>query len=401
MSTGQTTGTQNPGAAVAGVTAGAGPPQDGQQDVVLTLQRHLLPAGVPVFPQVRLAARHLVARQNPGGGCFDVFALAGGTIALMVGSAVSDGPGAVAAMSELRTVLREALLGGAVPGEALSQMDEFAARTPGASGAAVGLALLDPATWSLRYTSAGQPPPLVWDPAGRAEELPAADGGPLGTGQNHRVIADAIVPPGAVLVMCSDGRGPDAPRSPEPVTSVFTGWDPEQTNAADRLCTALAETLADRADGEDVTVLAAHHLPGPGQDLAMRLPAEPTALRQMRARLRAWLDALGTSALDRVDTELAVYEAAANAIMHGRPERGEATVSVQARLDGTGGVLIEVTDLGRWRVRESDAAQERTGGRGLSVISKVTAELTITPSPDGTTVIMRRALSHPASVDRA
>lgn len=47
------------------------------------------------------------------------------------------------------------------------------------------------------------------------------------------------------------------------------------------------------------------------------------------------------------------------------------------------------------------AAEDRSGGRGLAVISKVTDELTIRPSPDGTTVLMRRALTHPVTVDRA
>jgi anti-sigma regulatory factor (Ser/Thr protein kinase) len=102
-----------------------------------------------------------------------------------------------------------------------------------------------------------------------------------------------------------------------------------------------------------------------------------------------------------VDTELAVYEAAANAIVHGRPSHGEATVTVEARLDGTGGVLVEVTDRGRWRTPGDEPDQPRPGGRGLSVISKVTGELTIAPSATGTTVVMRRALRRPVRVGPA
>ncbi|MGH3159411.1 MAG: ATP-binding protein, partial [Streptosporangiaceae bacterium] len=150
----------------------------------------------------------------------------------------------------------------------------------------------------------------------------------------------------------------------------------------------------------DVTVLAAHRLREPDPGLSLRLPAAATALRQLRARLADWLEGLGTSALDRVDTELAVYEAAANAILHGRPVQGEAAVTANVRLDGTGGVLIEVADRGRWQPRTVGAGGDHQGGRGLAVISKVTDELSITPSPDGTTVIMRRGLTHPVAVER-
>jgi anti-sigma regulatory factor (Ser/Thr protein kinase) len=147
-------------------------------------------------------------------------------------------------------------------------------------------------------------------------------------------------------------------------------------------------------------VLAVHRLAKAGRGLSLRLPAEAPALRQLRARLAEWLAGIGASPLDKVDTELAVYEAAANAIVHGRPAQGAGVVTVEVNLDGAGGMLIQVTDQGEWQSR-SPAAGDRPGGRGLAVISKVTDELTITPSPDGTTVAMRRGLTHPVRVDRA
>ena len=64
----------------------------------------------------------------------------------------------------------------------------------------------------------------------------------------------------------------------------------------------------------------------PGQAAAgwsMNLPADPLALRQLRVRLRDWLRELGASASDRTDVELAVWEAAVNAIVHGRPPDGD------------------------------------------------------------------------------
>jgi anti-sigma regulatory factor (Ser/Thr protein kinase) len=419
--------TRNPGAATATVTtadtagmpAGAAPASpDGAQEAVLVLQRHLLPSGLPIFPQVRLAGRHLVASRAPGGGCFDAFALPGGTIALMAGHAPGHGPQAVAAMAELSTVLRQALRGGADLPEALNRMDEFAASSPTVRGAAASLALLDPATGSVHYASAGYPLPLVCGLAetatgGTVSLLLPTGGKPLGLGAGQPAVAVTELAPGAMLLLGGDGADggqdghgrPGAERFAAAASAVLAGGglsdgEPSAAEAADLMCAAVAERLADGEGAGDVTVLAAHRLREPGGGLSLRLPTEAHALRQLRARLAEWLTEVGAAPPDRVDTELAVYEAAANAIMHGRPARGPGMVAVDVVLDGTGGTLIQVADQGQWQERSAAGSEDRTGGRGLAVISKVTSELSITPSPTGTTVIMRRPLTHPVTVGR-
>jgi anti-sigma regulatory factor (Ser/Thr protein kinase) len=128
----------------------------------------------------------------------------------------------------------------------------------------------------------------------------------------------------------------------------------------------------------------------------MNLPADPLALRDLRRRLRDWLGELGASLPDRTDVELAVWEAAVNAIVHGRPVAGPATVTVRAALDGAGRAVIEVSDRGRWRQpAPADPARRWPGGQGLMVIRQATDELEITPGPAGTTVTLRRRLSRP------
>ena len=206
------------------------------QDVVLTLQRQLLPAGVPIFPQVRIGARYLAAPEDPraGAGWFDVFALPGGVIALMVGDAAAGrGPEAVAGTSELRTVLRDALMEGAMPLAALSHLDAFAARFPATRGATLCLGLLDPASGVIRYASAGQPMPLVCAPAGQASFLAPSRGGPLGVGAQPAAIASAVLEPDTALLLCFDGMTgrPGVPAHPgterfsAAVTSAFATAD--------------------------------------------------------------------------------------------------------------------------------------------------------------------------------
>lgn len=129
---------------------------------------------------------------------------------------------------------------------------------------------------------------------------------------------------------------------------------------------------------------------------SMDFPADPMALRQLRVRLRDWLQELGASVADRTDLELAVWEAAVNAIVHGRPAAGAATVTVRAALDDAGRAVIQVSDRGRWRPPGTQAAGRRwVGGQGLLVIRQAADELDIAPGPDGTTVTIRRSLSRP------
>ena len=105
---------------------------------------------------------------------------------------------------------------------------------------------------------------------------------------------------------------------------------------------------------------------------------------------------LRVSQSGRADVELAVWEAAVNATVHGRPRRGTGIVRVWAGLDGAGSAVIQVSDRGRWRVGNPPASGRGwSGGRGLSVISQVTDEVSIAPSPAGTTVVMRRRVHHP------
>lgn len=130
---------------------------------------------------------------------------------------------------------------------------------------------------------------------------------------------------------------------------------------------------------------------------SMDFPADPMALRQLRVRLRDWLQELGASVADRTDLELAVWEAAVNAIVHGRPAAGAATVTVRGALDEAGRAVIQVSDRGRWRpAGDADPGRAWPGGQGLSVIRRVTDEVDIATGPAGTTVTLRRALSRRA-----
>jgi anti-sigma regulatory factor (Ser/Thr protein kinase) len=370
---------------------------------------YLRQAGLPVLPQVRLAARYLTAPEGvpAGGDWLDAIPLPRGDVVLAAGS-IGRGPAAISVTSRLRAVLQNALLGGAAPAEALARADAFAAQLAVARGATACLGVLDPATGDLRYASAGHPMPMVCGPAGEPRFLAPAGGAPLGVGGSKAAIASAVLAPDSVLLLYSGGRFGRLPERAEhdrrllaeAAASVLARAGPTPVpDTADRVCSAVMERVARHRHGDDAAVLTAHRLPDRVPDLFMRFPADAMALRGLRARLRDWLQALGVAPADCVDAELAAYEAAANAVVHGRPQHGPATVIVQVGLDGAGSAVIQVTDRGRWQPGESRHGGQRLGGRGLSVISQVTDELSITPGPGGTTITMRRRLNRPVPVE--
>ena len=127
--------------------------------MVAELQRALLPTALPVLPQVRIAARYLVAghEQAAGGDWFDAIPLGGGSVALVVGDVVGHGVAASAAMGQLRAVLAELLAAEPDLARVLERADAFAARTPALRAATSTLAVSTRLTGRCATPPAGIP----------------------------------------------------------------------------------------------------------------------------------------------------------------------------------------------------------------------------------------------------
>ena len=107
-------------------------------------------------------------------------------------------------MGQLRAVLTELLAAEADLGRVLERTDAFAARTPDLRAATLALAVLDPASGKLRYTTCGHPPPLVIGIDGAARYLEGTGTGPLGTGSPPVLVTSALAP-GELVLLYSDG----------------------------------------------------------------------------------------------------------------------------------------------------------------------------------------------------
>jgi anti-sigma regulatory factor (Ser/Thr protein kinase) len=105
-----------------------------------------------------------------------------------------------------------------------------------------------------------------------------------------------------------------------------------------------------------------------------------TALAPLRYSLDAWLEGGGMSEPPRAAVVLATHEAVANAIQHaGVP----GPVSVRGDSDADG-VVIEVSDDGRWKRPDDPPSEER--GRGLKLIRSLVSDAQIRTGEGGTTV---------------
>jgi serine phosphatase RsbU (regulator of sigma subunit)/anti-sigma regulatory factor (Ser/Thr protein kinase)/anti-anti-sigma regulatory factor len=392
-----------------------GPPARG---IVAELQEALLPTALPVLPRARIAARYLVAGQEQaaGGDWFDAIPLDGGCVALVVGDVVGHGVAASAAMGQLRAVLAELLAAEPDLAQVLRRTDAFAARMPALRAATLALAVLDPATGTLRYTTCGHPPPLVISADGAAGYLEGIGTGPLGTGA-PAVIAESTLVPGELVLLYSDGLvdRPDRPLAEGLAELALVAADAAANRtlalgadpaAAERVCQLTVELLTRTGHADDVTALAAQRLAEPVPPLHLALPGQRPSLTTARDAFADWLGRLDAAAEDWEALHLAMVEVFTNAIEHAYPRAERGTVELDAWLGDDGNVECRVTDHGTWR-RPDPADPDR--GHGLMVAGQVVDTLLVShPSaaaddgPDddasgrGTIVTLRHRLRRPA-----
>jgi len=385
--------------------------------IVAELQEALLPTALPVLPRARIAARYLVAGQEQaaGGDWFDAIPLNGGGVALVVGDVVGHGVAASAAMGQLRAVLAELLAAEADLGQVLRRSDAFAARMPSLRAATLALAVLDPATGTLRYTTCGHPPPLVLGVDGTARYLAGTGTGPLGTGSTP-VLASSVLAPGELVLLYSDGLVERPNRTiaegmaelavvaaDAAANRSLTHLSDEQgadPATAERVCQLSVELLTRTGHTDDITALAAQRLADPVPALHLSLPSERPSLTTARDAFADWLSRLDAAPDDWEALHLAMVEVFTNAIEYAYPRDEPGTIELDATLEIDGSVACLVTDHGTWRTPGPDDADR---GHGLMVAGHVVDKLLVShPGPNGTaasrgtTVILRHRLRRPA-----
>ncbi|MEV7420457.1 SpoIIE family protein phosphatase [Streptomyces sp. NPDC089919] len=381
-----------------------------EHGAALMLQRSLLPRLLPRLTAVDLAYRYLPAdvAAGVGGDWFDVIALSGTRVGLVVGDVVGHGLRAAATMGRLRTSVRALARLDLAPDELLSRLDDLVAQ--GADeGAAVPVggegvpedealgvtclyAVYDPVSGMCSMARAGHPLPAVVDPASGTVsflELPA--GPPLGLGGLPFEAAEVRLPRGSVLALFTDGliRGRD--RDVDEQLESLRGVLADHHRPLDELCDEAVATLLPYPVEDDAALLLVRtHTLGHHQVAVWELPADPEAVGHARAaaarQIAEWgLDELGFT------TELIVSELVTNAV------RYAASGPVQLRLIRDQTLICEVSDTGHTSPHLRRASSEDEGGRGLFLIAHMTQQWGTRYTSTGKTIWAEQALPLVAS----
>lgn len=180
-----------------------------QRSAAETLQRSLLPAGLPSLPGLRTAARYQPAAPGTevGGDWYDVIELPDGSVAVVVGDVVGRGIRAAGIMGQLCHAVRAYALEDASPGAVLDRLNRFLlAIGTDEQMATVVVATFDPGNRTLRMANAGHPPPVRLLADGTAAFLEYDSGPPIGalpgtTYSEQKVQLDS----GTRLLLYTDG----------------------------------------------------------------------------------------------------------------------------------------------------------------------------------------------------
>ncbi|MFF0387340.1 SpoIIE family protein phosphatase [Kitasatospora sp. NPDC004615] len=369
-----------------------------QRDTALALQRSLLPARTPRQAAVEVAFHYLPVngRDGVGGDWFDVIALSGARVALVVGDVVGHGVPASAAMGRLRMAVRTLADIDIPPDELLTHLDDLVLRVDqeelpdsattwagGSVGATCLYAVYDPVGRTFTMARAGHPGPVLVDPNGAVTFPELPPGPPLGLGGLPFESMELAVPEGSVLALYTDGllRASELRGDPALGLDGLASALAEPTGSLEALCNRVLDaTLGSAAPSDDVALLLARTRALHEQDVAgWELRRDPSEVARARKLATTTLTDWGHEEAAFV-TELVVSELVTNAVRYGLPPIG-------LRLIRDGGTLIcEVSDASSTAPHLRRARTYDEGGRGLLLVAQLCRNWGTRHTPRGKTI---------------
>lgn len=362
-----------------------------EHTMAVTLQRSLLPRGLPEQNGLEVAYRYRPAQASlgglggVGGDWFDIIPLPGARIALVVGDVVGHGLHAAATMGRLRTAVHNFSALDLPPDELLWHLDELVARIdqdespdsggPGSAeayegsaavtGATCVYAIYDPVSGHCTLARAGHHQPLLLNPDGTAAYLDVPGGPPLGLGGMPFETLDLQLPEDSTLVLYTDGlveeRHRDIDEGLDKLRDTLAG-SPERT--PEEMCEAALSELLPARPQDDVALLVGRtRMLDSGRVAEWQVPSEPSAVARVRADVVAKLTDWGL-AEQAFTTELILSELVTNSIRY-------ASGPVQVRLIRDRHLICEVADHSITSPHLRQAAMTDEGGRGLFLVAQL------------------------------
>jgi serine phosphatase RsbU (regulator of sigma subunit)/anti-sigma regulatory factor (Ser/Thr protein kinase) len=322
------------------------------------IQQQFLPRDLPKLDGWRVAA-HYQPALVVGGDFYDFIDLDDGRIGIVVGDVTDKGVPAALVMARTHSILRAEAPRQVSPAAVLSRANALlVGEMPPHMSVTCLYGILEPATGRLVFANAGHNLPLVRTMSGVVELM--ATGLPLGLlPEATYESAEAILEPGAVLLLHSDGlveaHGPNRDMFGFPRLRASMASDRSGSKLLDGLLDELREFAGPAWEQEDdITLVTLERANGAriavDRDaaeglLAVVLPATPGIEREAMTRVAeavARFDLL-PDRLEQLKT--AVGETVMNAVEYG--SRGRPEVPVHIEVEATPAAI---------RVRVSDAA---------------------------------------------
>jgi sigma-B regulation protein RsbU (phosphoserine phosphatase) len=176
------------------------------QRAAAALQRGLLPAALPAFPGLEMAARYITGTGNFGGDWYDVFQLPSGELGLVIGDVAGSGLAAAVVMGRMRSALRAYSLQTDDPAEVLRRLDRKLHHFEPDAMATVLYGILSQDASAMRMSSAGHLPPVYAKPGEPAGFVPMTQDLLIGVEtQTHRHVETVRLDPGSVFCCYTDG----------------------------------------------------------------------------------------------------------------------------------------------------------------------------------------------------
>ncbi|WP_438306647.1 SpoIIE family protein phosphatase (plasmid) [Streptomyces sp. HUAS TT11] len=340
--------------------------------IATTLQRSLLPHGLPDTSTVRAAFRYVPAEAEVGGDWFDVIPLPGFRTALVVGDVAGHGLHSAVTMGRLRTAVRNFSTLDLPPDELLARLDdvvnqmdtEAGAGKEGTVAATCLYVIYDPVSCCCTMARAGHFPPAVAHPDGRVEIVDLPDGPLLGLGGPSFEAAELKLPEDTQLVFYTDGlihnRYRDIGTGLKLLCDTLSGagLDPEKT------CERILKAVLPARSVDDAALLVARTRAFPRDHIAeWDVPAVPAAVPAIRAEVLAKL-ANWNLEESAFTTELILSELVTNAIHYAAPP-------IHLRLLHEANLVIEVSDGSSTSPHLRYAADTDEGGRGIFLVSQL------------------------------
>lgn len=356
-----------------------------QRHIALTLQRSLM-GTPPALPGLATASRYRPATQGAGvgGDWFDLIPLGADRVGVLIGDVMGRGLEAAAVMGQLRSAAHALAKTGMQPRQLMQALDTCVADLDVPDQLVTCCYLvIAPDAGTVTVCSAGHLPVLVAGTGNGIRELPSPVNAPLGVGGILYEQSSSEIPPGATLVLYTDGLietpGSDIEVRVGELTVVldrFFDGTPCLEAAADHV---LASLLPDaESHNDDVTLLLAQLPAAPLAALATDLPAEAASVPEGRAFLHKALTSWNCTA-NADDALLLLSETLTNAVQH-----AEGPLGVHLHRTVTD-LTVEVSDRSPQLPQPRLAAEDEESGRGLILVRTLADDWGVRPTDQGKT----------------